>query len=744
MVVKNFPSTSIHNAKYSHSPLSRRFLLNSILMCTALVLFSITFIKPVLAQDGEEPEVTVGATISWGVAQRIESQDPERSVMNSGDGNSDDGNLNYAKGDIISNTLKLTSDIQVENGNTGVFGRFTAFVDDENDGARKESRTQLSDDAKELVASDIRLLDLYLYHNFESEQVIGDVRVGNIVLNWGESTFIQNGINAINPVDVSRLRTPGSELREALVPVPMITASVSPNDRLTFEGFLQTEWKPTEIDPVGSYFSRSDYIGAGATQAELDLRSQVLDEARKKTESAPPDKKAEALTGARFLTRFITPDDQDNWLSVKRDRDVTPSDSGQYGVALRYLTEGGNETEIGAYYINYHSRRPLVSANTGNLKSLLRGLEGAGAIKLYKETLKNSLIRFIKGTQTPDAFNEELTTVLNRILPQMNPTIKEVSTEVKQTARQLTGLGVHLRQIGQPGRSPQAAISTLEDLEKSIFELIATQISIDRFAQTASYQVEYPEDIGLFGLSFNSLLGSTGWAIQGEASFRSDAPLQIDDELILRNALSYLKIARNSIDKPDEDANSICSGIMDTIEHSGCIVTVNLAKFGFGQNGTKVDGVVRRDVSQFQLTGTKLFGPISGIGAEGGVFISEIATTQIHSMPDPKILPLEGSGSSTGTADSWGYRLATRLDYPNAIGPVSLSPYLQYQHDVSGTTPAPISNFIKGRKTWTYGIGANYLDRWTGNFSVTQYKGAGLRNPHGDRDFMSLSVGYTF
>ncbi len=166
------------------------------------------------------------------------------------------------------------------------------------------------------------------------------------MLNWGESTFIQNGINAINPVDVSRLRTPGSELREALVPVPMITASVSPNDRLTFEGFLQAEWKPTEIDPVGSYFSRSDYIGAGATQAELDLRSQVPDE-------------------AKLLTRFITPDDQDNWLSVKRRRDVTPSDSGQYGVALRYLTEGGNETEIGAYYINYHSRRPLVSANTG-------------------------------------------------------------------------------------------------------------------------------------------------------------------------------------------------------------------------------------------------------------------------------------------------------------------------------------------------------------------------------------------
>jgi len=43
-----------------------------------------------------------------------------------------------------------------------------------------------------------------------------DVRLGRQVISWGESTFIPNGINVINPIDVARLRTPGSELREAL------------------------------------------------------------------------------------------------------------------------------------------------------------------------------------------------------------------------------------------------------------------------------------------------------------------------------------------------------------------------------------------------------------------------------------------------------------------------------------------------------------------------------------------------
>ena len=44
---------------------------------------------------------------------------------------------------------------------------------------------------------------------FEFGDAAVDVRLGKHVLNWGESTFIQNGINAVNPFDVSKLRVPG-------------------------------------------------------------------------------------------------------------------------------------------------------------------------------------------------------------------------------------------------------------------------------------------------------------------------------------------------------------------------------------------------------------------------------------------------------------------------------------------------------------------------------------------------------
>ena len=113
----------------------------------------------------------------------------------------------------------------------------------------------MSDDALELVGRDAELLDAYVSWDFAAGDVYGQVRVGDQVLSWGESTFIQNGINVINPFDVSKLRVPGAELKEGLVPVGMVSASVSPNEYLSFEGFYQYDWEKVEIDPPGSYWS---------------------------------------------------------------------------------------------------------------------------------------------------------------------------------------------------------------------------------------------------------------------------------------------------------------------------------------------------------------------------------------------------------------------------------------------------------------------------------------------------------
>lgn len=74
-------------------------------------------------------------------------------------------------------------------------------------------------------------------------------------MSWGESTFIINGINAINPVDVAAFRRPGAEVKEGLIPVNMLYVAQSLTDRLSAEAFYRLEWDQTVVDNCGTFFA---------------------------------------------------------------------------------------------------------------------------------------------------------------------------------------------------------------------------------------------------------------------------------------------------------------------------------------------------------------------------------------------------------------------------------------------------------------------------------------------------------
>jgi hypothetical protein len=122
--------------------------------------------------------------------------------------NRDDGDLKYDKGDAFSNAFKITSELSLKWENWGAFTRATYFYDFEN--ANRDDLTQV---AKEKVGKDFRLLDAFVYRDFTVGGHKGSFRVGRQAVSWGESTFIQNGINVINPIDVSKLRVAGAELK---------------------------------------------------------------------------------------------------------------------------------------------------------------------------------------------------------------------------------------------------------------------------------------------------------------------------------------------------------------------------------------------------------------------------------------------------------------------------------------------------------------------------------------------------
>ena len=306
-------------------------------------------------------EASLDTTLSYGVSVRVAKQDKALTSKI----NDNDGDLNYNRG-IISNAVKFTTDFDVRYQNIGLFLRGTGFFDHENENGERDN-TPLTDAAKSRVGKDLDLLDAYVTANLDFDDVAVDVRFGKHVLNWGESTFIQNGINAVNPFDVSKLRVPGAELREALVAVPLVSTVVEMPLNFSLEGFYQLDWDKTEIDPLGTYFSTTDYVGPGATRAYLN------DPALNMALEANPDPRRAPVGGRSRLPG-----------RDERGDDRNPRDAGQWGVALRYLAEGLNNTEFGVYFMNYHSRLPTVRAHTGTAQAAFAGL-GAMATKAAME-----------------------------------------------------------------------------------------------------------------------------------------------------------------------------------------------------------------------------------------------------------------------------------------------------------------------------------------------------------------------
>ena len=667
-----------------------------------------------------------------------------------------------------------------------------------------------------MVGQDVILLDAYLTGAFDIGNVAIDLRLGSHVLNWGESTFIQNGINAINPFDVSKLRLPGSELREGLVPVPMVSAVVTLTDALAIEGFYQIDWQRTKIDPVGSYFSTSDYVGPGAEKAVVALPGLDLGDMGLTPQNniftpglgslgIPPAcvfPAPGAMQGGQCPQgQMFQPDDEflSNFLIVPRAPDRRPDDAGQWGLALRYFAEGLNSTEFGLYYLNYHSRLPSVSGHTGTSADALAGLAHAlglvGAVgtvvgtnaavaatqqaigaALMNPATAAPIVQAAAGTSaggmvvqnaigaalmSPDTAGPIVQALIaaGALAPTNAGNPAAIQAALGEAAGAQAAAGVVLTNPGTVqaviGAAPEAAANALFAADPATAAAIqaaaeaagaqaagqavslVVPIGLNKYTENAYYFIEYLEDIQLFGASFSTEVGTTGWALQGEYSFRQDAPLQIAERKVFEKALAPFT---------DCVAAAAAPGASPTAGPD-CIAAKAAA--GAYDSDGPARGYILRNVSQAQATATKVFGPV--LGSDSGVFLTEVATMHIHDLPASEgadALPIESPAGSVGDdyndadATSWGYRLAARLDYNNAIGAVNLFPYLQFLHDVGGNSPLPIGSFVEGRTALTLGLRAGYLSRWEANLNVTMYDGKA--NELHDRDFISATVKYSF
>jgi len=270
-------------------------------------------------------EAILNSKISMGSSWRTEQQD---STLLS-DPNVNNGNENYQKGDAFSQIFDGRNDLMVTYKNFGAIASAKYWYD-----AALENDDDLDDSQYHELAkfSGAKIMDAYVFSEFELLDMPLDVRLGKQVVSWGDSTFIPGGINSINPYDLNTFARPGAKLKDAVIPVNMAFASIGLSDNLSAEMFYQLEYHESVLEGCGTFFSGNDNFGNGCDGAQ--------------TLSAED-------TGSEAV--FVNAHEQ---LMVK------PNSDGQFGVALRYVSEA-LDTEFGFYAMNIHSRTPIAIANIG-------------------------------------------------------------------------------------------------------------------------------------------------------------------------------------------------------------------------------------------------------------------------------------------------------------------------------------------------------------------------------------------
>lgn len=602
-----------------------------------------------------------------------------------GTSSQDNSNLLWKKGSTYSEVIKISADLELNYKNFGAFIRGKAYYDNRlvnGDGVTDKPAFYRQDangnplEPSQSQGSGGDILDAFVWGDFDMNGMPLNVRLGRQVISWGEGVLFSNGINTINPIDVNAFLTPGSEIKDALIPLNALYGSLGITDNFSVEAFVLLEWKETELPACGTFFSTTDLAGPNCWGGFYAGGGEA---------TAPGSSLA--------------------WLP--RGDDVEADDQGQFGVAARYFADT-IETEFGFYYINYHSQAPIISGHM--------------------------------------------------------PTPTDITTAPYNSVAALAPL------IYGGRTYDQLSLAEIRDLAQGLAN--ATNIGA-RLLPAGDFFIEYPEDIQLFGASFNTTfdMGLPGGAtsVSGEISMRKDQPFQLEDGDTLGGAIGLPSVSCHDAPTPYD-----CYTKYEAGEYAPGYVTEDYyqAEIAFIHFFDQILGASRW-TAVLDIAGSYVNIP----DKDEYILNSSYNATLNHPWTPDALVFASNAGTPTNLADdiyipyatwlagayaagsnaaypegsdyyptsgAWGYKMRFTGDYPNVFAGVNLRPTISFSHDVDGVTPGPITNFIQNRKALGLSLEADYLNTYVVNIGYTDFYGAEPYNQLADRDFYSLSLSASF
>ncbi|CAD5109781.1 DUF1302 domain-containing protein [Zestomonas carbonaria] len=293
---------------------------------------------------------------------------------------------------------------------------------------------------------------------------------------------------------------------------------------------------------------------------------------------------------------------------------------------------------------------------------------------------------------------------------------------------QLAGLG-SLLGVSASSYDDLVQQAASNPLAAQVLGLVNGAAAVD-LANQVNARREFAEDIRMYGMSFNTTVGEA--SVFGELAYRPNLPIGVGTTNDLLGDL--LGQAALLADGRPVNISGKEVRITDQIHNSE-----------------------RVEVFNTSLGSIYNFGPVLGFDSLFGV--AELASEHLRGSSlkyqawDGTTRYYSGRGNTSyvsgGDRDdqvnknAYGYTLVLSGTWNDVFAGVNVSPYVVYKDDFEGNSHQT-GNFIEGRKAYTLGVKASYLNSLEAELQYTEFYGAGQNNGARDRDNVGVNVKYSF
>ncbi len=288
----------------------------------------------------DDLQVRLDNTVRYNFGQRVQGQNS--AIL--ANPNFDDGDRNFANGSTVTDRVDLLSDFDVVyQQKYGFRVSAASWYDAAYSGSFSNNSVKTSNHLVNGVQTlglgdyaqryyegpSAEVLDAFVFGTFNLGSMPLTLRFGKHNVNWGESVFLEGSVHGDTygqaPLDIGKaFSTPGIEAKELYLPLTQLSSQLQATPELTLAGQYYLRWAPSRVMEDGTYLAPADNYFLGGQSAIL------------------------GYLPAKFGGGPI--------LSI-RGQDITPKNSGDFGLAARWSPAWLDGT-MGFYYRNFTDKLP--------------------------------------------------------------------------------------------------------------------------------------------------------------------------------------------------------------------------------------------------------------------------------------------------------------------------------------------------------------------------------------------------